>query len=262
VTGIFGRLEHFPVVGSTNDVVRDWLATGEPEVCMAVADAQLAGRGRHGRTWASPAGCGLLVSVGTRPTWIEPSLGWRIGATVSLAAAAAAEDVAGLPPGTIRLKWPNDLVVVAPSGLRKLGGVLAESTGLGGAEPCLVVGLGVNVDWEAGDFPADLAGSMTSLRVLAGEAVSRDDLLGAFRGQLEPRLQALRGGRFEAEAWAGRQQLPGAVVRLEGSGDDPGEWRVLSVDGESGALLVADPAAPGGVRAVTAGEAASAGARV
>jgi BirA family biotin operon repressor/biotin-[acetyl-CoA-carboxylase] ligase len=276
VTGLIARLERLPVVSSTNDVVRDWLADGVPEVCLAVADLQLAGRGRAGRRWTAPAGTSLLLSVGTRPAWIAPDRAWQIAATVSLAIAEAAEDVAGLPAEEIRLKWPNDLVVAAdgsgdrrapgraasgaggPAGaaLAKLGGVLTESTGLGGDEPRLVVGLGLNVDWEARHFPTELAASMTSLRVLAGRPVSRDDLLAAFLERLEPRLDALRRvGRFALDDWAARQLLPGAAVRLEGSGDADGEWLVLAVDGASGELVVADPAAPGGERRIRAGEA-------
>ena len=105
------RQERFAVVGSTNDVVRDWLAAGTPEVCLAVADEQTAGRGRDGRTWSAPAGAALLLSLGFRPTWLAPDRVWRLAATVSLAMADAAEEVAGLPDRAIRLKWPNDLVV-------------------------------------------------------------------------------------------------------------------------------------------------------
>ena len=103
--------ERFAVVGSTNDVVRDWLAAGTPEVCLAVADEQTAGRGREGRTWVAPAGAALLLSVGFRPTWLAPDRAWRLATIVSLAMAEAAEAGAGLPVGAIRLKWPNDLVV-------------------------------------------------------------------------------------------------------------------------------------------------------
>ena len=274
MTGLLARLERLPVVTSTNDVVRDWLADGVPEVCLAVADVQVAGRGRDGRTWISPVGTGLLASVGLRPAWIAPGHAWRAAATVSLAVAEAAEEVAGLPSGTIRLKWPNDLVVEAAAGdgcapggrdprrdgsgavaLRKLGGVLAESTGLGSDDPRLVVGLGLNVDWEARHFPAELAPAMTSLRALVDGPVSRDDLLAAFLDLVERRLDALRGGHFALDDWTARQVLPGATVRLEGSGEADGEWFVLAVDGASGALVVADPAAPGGERRVPAGEA-------
>ena len=59
-TPFFSRQERFARVESTNDIVRGWLAGGTPEVCLAVADEQSAGRGRIGRSWISPAGSGLL----------------------------------------------------------------------------------------------------------------------------------------------------------------------------------------------------------
>jgi len=118
------RAERFASVGSTNDLVRAWLDDGVPEVCLAVADEQTAGRGREGRPWEAPPGAALLLSLGFRPTWLPPDRVWRLAAIVSLAMADAAEEVAGLPEGAIRLKWPNDLVIEA-AGARAL--VAAET---------------------------------------------------------------------------------------------------------------------------------------
>ena len=92
---VIRRQERFASVGSTNDVVRSWLAAGEPEICLAVADEQTAGRGRNGRIWTAPAGVGLLLSLGFRPNWLAPDRVWRLAATVSLAMAHASEEVAG-----------------------------------------------------------------------------------------------------------------------------------------------------------------------
>ena len=109
-TSWLARLEWFDLVGSTNDVVAGWLRHGTPEVCVAIAGEQSAGRGRNGRTWTAPAGASLLMSVGFTPTWLAPEHAWRLGAIVSLAMAEAAEEVARIAAGTVRLKWPNDLV--------------------------------------------------------------------------------------------------------------------------------------------------------
>ncbi len=118
MTGVpfLARQERFASVGSTNDVIRAWLEAGTPEVCLAVADEQTAGRGRDGRSWTAPPGAGLLLSVGFRPTWLEPERAWRLAAIVALAMAEAAEAVGGLRERSIRLKWPNDLVVETWSG--------------------------------------------------------------------------------------------------------------------------------------------------
>jgi BirA family biotin operon repressor/biotin-[acetyl-CoA-carboxylase] ligase len=260
------RQERFAVVGSTNDVVRAWLADGTPEVCLAVADEQSAGRGRDGRRWVAPPGAALLLSLGFRPTWLPPTQAWRLAATTSLAMADAAEEVAGLPDRAIRLKWPNDLVIetvgtavpIAPqiaTEVRKVAGVLGESEGLGSDDPRVVIGLGIDTDWAAPDFPADLATTMTSLREAAhGRPVDHVALLDAFLSRLEVRVEALRGGRFDIADWTERQLTTGRDVTLVDPAGAGTTVRALGVDAASGALVVEDVAASGGERLVVVGE--------
>jgi BirA family biotin operon repressor/biotin-[acetyl-CoA-carboxylase] ligase len=266
VTPFIARQERFPQVASTQGVVRAWLAAGTPEVCLAVADEQAAGRGRSGRTWIALPGRALLLSLGFRPVWLGPEHAWRLAATVSLAMADAAEDAAGLRDRAIRLKWPNDLVIEddAPGeagtgfgggAIRKVGGVLGETDGLGTAAPQVVVGIGINADWAAGEFPADLAATMTSLREASGgRPIHLALLLDGFLSRLEARVEALRAGRFDVGDWVARQLTTGRLVRLEGHGPVVEERLAVGVDPATGALLVADDAAPGGERAVHAGE--------
>jgi BirA family biotin operon repressor/biotin-[acetyl-CoA-carboxylase] ligase len=247
------RRERFAVVGSTNDVVREWLAAGTPEVCLAVAGEQSAGRGREGRTWVAPPGAALLLSLGFRPTWLPPERAWRLAATASLAMAEAAESMIGLLAGTVRLKWPNDLVLdsadVGESGVagwRKLGGVLGESDGLGTSDPRVVIGMGINADWAETDFPADLADDMTSLRMASGDgAVDVVALVDAFVGFLEDRVTSLRRGSFDAAGWHARQATTGRTIRLELPDGTADVVRALAVDSETGALVVqGDPDEP------------------
>jgi BirA family transcriptional regulator, biotin operon repressor / biotin---[acetyl-CoA-carboxylase] ligase len=256
-TPFLSRQERFALVGSTNDVVRGWLADGVPEVSLAVADEQAAGRGRDGRTWTAPAGKALLLSLGFRPTWLAADRVWRLPATVSLAMADAAEEAAGLPDETIRLKWPNDLVVVAddvPGGMRKLAGVLGETSGLGGDDPTAIVGLGINADWAAADFPRELAASMASLREASGgRPIDLVTLLDAFTSRLEARIEALRGGRFDVADWQARQLTTGRTVRIERPDESAEVVVALGVDASTGALVVAG-ADGGAERQVVVGE--------
>jgi BirA family transcriptional regulator, biotin operon repressor / biotin---[acetyl-CoA-carboxylase] ligase len=248
------RSERFDLVGSTNDVVRGWLADGTPEVCLAIAGEQSAGRGRDGRTWQAPAGAALLLSVGFRPSWLPPAQLWRLAASVSLAMAESGESSAGLPQGSIRLKWPNDLVVESGTEIRKLAGILGESEGIGTDDPRAVIGIGVNGDWPSDAFPAELAGTMTSLRAMAGgRPIDHDALQDAFIAGLEDRILALREGRFDVEAWAGRQVTTGRDVVLIGPDGGATSVRALGVDPSSGALVIADTAG-GGRRTVVVGE--------
>ncbi len=260
------RQERFAAVGSTNDVVRSWLADGSPEVCLAIADEQTAGRGRDGRSWLAPPGAALLLSLGFRPAWLPPEQVWRLAATISLAMADAAEEVAGLADGAIRLKWPNDLVVethglavpLAPEvadGVRKLAGVLGETDGLGSDDPRAIIGLGLNTDWAADAFPPELAGSMTSLREASrGRPIDHVALLDAFLGRLEVRVEALRGGRFDVGDWTARQLTTGRDVEVMAPDGAVTLVRALGVDARSGGLVIADPHAPDGERIVLVGE--------
>ena len=245
------RLERFDRVGSTNDVVRGWLADGTPEVCVAVAAEQTAGRGRQGRTWVAPPGAGLLLSAGYRPTWLSPDRVWRLPATVSMAMAEAAERVAGLADESIHLKWPNDLGVDRDGSFRKVGGVLGESDGLGTADPRVVVGIGLNVDWAEADFPSELRGAMTSLRAMAGRAVDGEALLTTFLERLEVLTDRLRRGTFDADPWVARQVTTGRGIELIAPDGTIETAVARGVDPDSGALLVGDGSDP---RSVFVGE--------
>jgi len=256
---VVGRHERFACVASTNDVVRGWLAAGEPEICLAIANEQTAGRGRNGRTWTAPPGAGMLLSLGFRPAWLAPDRAWRLAATVSLAMADAAEEAAALPARSVRLKWPNDLVIatdatgfaLGPARLdevgrtatvRKLGGVLGETEGLGSDDPRVVVGIGLNADWPAAAFPAELAATMTSLRSASGDRpVDAATLLDAFMSGLEARIEALFTGRFDVADWVERQITTGRRIDLVRPDDRVETVLAHGVDVVGGGLRIAAP---------------------
>ncbi len=270
------KLERFEVVESTNDIVSRWLDEGVPEVCVAIADEQTAGRGRSGRTWTAPRHAALLCSLGFRPTYLDPSRLWQLAATVSLAMAEAVEEVSGAPPGTVRLKWPNDLVVADGDSVRKLAGVLGETVGAGTDDPRVVIGIGVNAGWHREDFPPELAASMTSVAELAEgtgaadtarpsagvhstETVTaarslRENLLDGLVQRLRVRLDHLRSGTFPAAEWRDRQLTNGAVVRLERPDGSAELVRALDVDADSGALVIDSLSGEWPARSITVGE--------
>ncbi|CAN5466482.1 biotin--[acetyl-CoA-carboxylase] ligase [soil metagenome] len=231
------RLERFPRLDSTQRVVREWLDDGVPEVCLAVADEQTAGRGRLDRRWLAPAGMALLVSGGFRPPDLSARHAWRLAALAALAMLEAAEEIVALPHGTLALKWPNDLVVRDGRRLRKLGGVLGEAVLEGHRVASAVVGLGINVDWPAAAFPPALAEGMTSLREVAGAGVDRDALLDAWLQRLERKRVVAAGGVFPARTWVDRQMTTGAQVEVH-LDDRVVRGRGIGVDPEDGGLLL------------------------
>jgi BirA family biotin operon repressor/biotin-[acetyl-CoA-carboxylase] ligase len=266
------RVEWLDEVESTNDLVANWLRDGTPEVCVAVADAQTAGRGRSGRAWIAPRGAALLCSIGFHPTWLAPDRTWRLAAIVALAMAEAAERHAGLPDGAIRLKWPNDLVIATDAAgrvisdaaalagtsdivVRKLAGVLGETDGLGTEEARAVIGIGLNAGWARATFPPELEAGMTSLEdTTGGRPIDRRALLEGFLDRLEPRVGALRAGAFDGEGWRERQLTNGRPVRLDRPDGRSETVQARRVDDATGALVVADPDAASGERHVLVGE--------
>ena len=174
------------------------LARGLPEGGVAACDEQTAGRGRHGRSWVSPPGSGLLFSLALRPRTPPDRL-----AAFSL---VAAEAVAVVCHPDALVRWPNDVVI----GGRKLAGVLPE---LG--EGTLVVGVGINVDLDAGLLPADARVPPTSLLIETGRPGDRVQLLVSLLEELEHRYDA-----FERDGFPGleRDELRGRTVSLAGGG--------------------------------------------
>lgn len=236
------RLESFGRVDSTQRIVREWLEGAVPEVAVATADEQTAGRGRQGRGWTAPPGRALLVSAGFRPDGLPLRHGWRLAATAALAMLDAAEDAAGLQDDTLWLKWPNDIVADGSDGLpRKIAGVLGETVGDGARLASAVIGIGINVDWPATEFPSDLAPMMTSLREVAnGRPVAREALLDGYLARLEPRYEALLAGSFDAGGWSRRQLTTGRSVEVA-TGMVTLDGRGVGVDPETGALLLRTP---------------------
>ncbi len=190
----FADVRRFDELDSTNRYLLDEARRGAPDGVVVVVDRQSAGRGRLGRRWEAPPGACLLASVLLRPR-LPLSERYLTTACVALAAVEATAEVGGVALG---VKWPNDLL--APDG-RKVAGVLAEAEG-----DAVVVGIGVNVAWPTDDADlaapalADLAGRATSLAALAGQVVSRGDLLDGLLAALEPRAAAL-------DEAAGRRRL-------------------------------------------------------
>lgn len=173
-TSRLGPIIRLAEVDSTNRYLLDAARAGEASGTVVVADHQSAGRGRLGRTWEAPVGASLLMSVLLRPE-IAPEITIAsvhlLTMAAGLAMADAVEAVAGFAP---ILKWPNDLLV----GNRKLCGMLTESEISDGSLRCVVVGIGVNVQWS--DFPAELVETATACNLVAGRDISRDELLEEF----------------------------------------------------------------------------------
>jgi BirA family biotin operon repressor/biotin-[acetyl-CoA-carboxylase] ligase len=170
-------------VDSTNRWLGERADAGAPEGAAVTADAQNAGRGRLDRAWHSPPGLNLYASVLLRPA-VPLDRVASLSLVLGLAVRRAILELApGLEP---RLKWPNDVWI----GSRKLCGILCDMR----AEPeqvrHVVAGIGLNVNIDARDFPAEFAAGATSLRIESGKTMSRALVLAAILNNLEPLYDA------------------------------------------------------------------------
>ncbi|MFY1634113.1 biotin--[acetyl-CoA-carboxylase] ligase [Solwaraspora sp. WMMB335] len=194
--GLWTALEVRAQTGSTNADVLAAAQAGAAEGLVVTAERQTAGRGRHGRSWLSPARAGLAVSVLLRPDVAQPSRDWpavpaaRFGWLPLLVGVALADAVAHLTGLPVGLKWPNDLLI----GEAKCAGILAEAAscaGYGGT--AVVVGVGLNVTLRAGELPPAAAGlPVTSLQLAGAAAADRDPLLRALLRGVEQWYQRWR----------------------------------------------------------------------
>jgi BirA family biotin operon repressor/biotin-[acetyl-CoA-carboxylase] ligase len=239
------RVLWYDEIGSTNDRALAWAELGAEEGCLVVADAQSAGRGRLGRSWASPAGAGIYATVLLRP---PPHATGLLTLAAGLAVAEGIERATGLHA---HLKWPNDVVLPTRIGLpRKLAGILAEAGSSGERTLHVVVGMGINVLPAA--YPADVASRATSLESELGRPVSRGLVLAECLAALWFRYSSLVGGGSAGVLVAWRERAAATFARrVEWDGPAGRRAGVARDVGDDGALLVE---ADGGLVRVTAGE--------
>jgi BirA family biotin operon repressor/biotin-[acetyl-CoA-carboxylase] ligase len=231
-------------VGSTNDHIMAAGRAGSPEGLAVLADRQTAGRGRLGRAWASPPGVGVYTSILLRPRQParhSPLLTLVAGLTVADAIAG----ITGLAP---RLKWPNDVLVDG----RKVAGILTEMASLDAWVGYVVIGIGINVNHGAGDFPEDLRLAATSLLLAAARPIPRGDVAAEVYNGLDRWYQVFCEGRFEAILAGGRDRSATLGQPVEVLGGEGG-WEGLAEDLDAdGALLVREEG--GGLRRVLASD--------
>lgn len=220
-------------VASTNDEAMIRAGQGAPAWTVVRASSQTAGRGRRGRSFASPPGNSYTSFV------LRPGGGAGRSAQIALVAGlAVAEAIAHVAPGLAQpaCKWPNDVLVDG----HKVSGILVEAATSGDTVDHVVVGIGINLVSHP-ELPGLRIGDLASL---GAPGIGRDTMLAALCERLLDRIGAWERGGFEAvrQAWLARAAGLGRNVRIEDGGRAlSGE--LVDVDGE-GALVLAEPAGP------------------
>lgn len=232
------KIIYLDEIDSTNREVRRLGDAGAVEGTVVIADCQTGGKGRLGRTWFSPAGTGIWMSLLLRPE-LPPE---KVSGITLMAATSVCRAIRSATGLNTQIKWPNDLVIDG----KKVCGILTESAILDGELKFAVLGIGVNVNQT--EFPGDLPHAW-SLAMTAERELNREGLieccLNCLKEDYERYVQSgdLRQLRQEYEAHLVNLDQPVRVLSPAGEWtgvakgiNDSGDLIVLNDQGESVAV--------------------------
>ena len=230
-TNVIGRDIHvFEQTTSTNDVIEKLARDGVKEGAVVFAESQTKGRGRLGRMWISPERKGLWFSVLLRPD-LHPQKTTQLTVASATALRRAIQSETGLHP---EIKWPNDILI----GGKKVAGVLTELSAELDRVRHVILGIGVDVNLVASEFPPELRKLATSLKIESGRMIARAELATAILRELDSDYARICSGFFAevADEWQEHCKTIGREVTIQ-----IGERRIRghaeSLD-DDGALLL------------------------
>lgn len=235
----------FDVIGSTNTEAKRLAQEGAPHGTVLLAHRQTGGRGRMGRSFSSPAGQGIYMSVILRPGCTAAEL-MHLTCAVAVAMCDAVEQVSGFRP---RIKWINDLLAKD----KKLGGILTELSLIPRTDRVdfAIVGIGINCLQETGDFPPELQDIAISLKTATGRAVDTVQLAAAMMVALHSMSEMLLSDKafLMARYTKDCSTLGQDILLLRGNERTP--CHALSLDPD-GALVAKFP--DGSIEVIHSGE--------
>lgn len=177
-TETLGRHIHYEEsVDSTQRIAHRLAYEGAPEGTVVIAEEQVSGRGRMDRKWHSPKYTGVWMSVILRPN-IPPPKAPQLTLITAVAVVQAIEELTGLHP---QIKWPNDILMNG----KKVTGILTELQADADRIISIIIGIGINVNQQAEDYPGELKDIATSLSIEKGEKLQRAELIKILLGKLE-----------------------------------------------------------------------------
>ena len=233
----------YDTISSTNTHAKQMAREGAPHGTVLIAGQQTGGRGRMGRTFQSPAGMGVYLSVILRPNCAPKHL-MHLTCAAGVAMMDAVEAVSGIRP---QVKWINDLVIKG----KKLGGILTEMSVEKGIVDYAIIGIGINCLQKETDFPLEISSIATSLSMAAEKTVSPEVLAAAMTESLW-KLDSALFSQKECLMARYRQDcitLGKEIQVIRGDTVLPG--KAVDIDDEGG-LLVQYP--DGTVQVVSSGE--------
>lgn len=221
----------FRETDSTQTIARRLANDGVGEGAVILAEGQTRGKGRRGRSWFSPPGQGIWISIILRPS-ISPFQSGRICLTSALAVAEAIREITGLPA---LIKWPNDILI----GRKKVGGILIEMMAETDLVKFIILGIGVNVNQDK--FSEELKEKALSLKQEKRGEVSRLSLLQEILRKLDNYYLSLKKGEFDTliSRWRKLSVTLGKQIRVSFQGETV-EGQAIGIDGQGALLLRLD----------------------
>ena len=207
------KIYSYPVVQSTNELLKEMAQQGEPAGTLLLAEYQSHGKGRRGRQWQAPAGTSLLLSLLFRPDWPVKQANWL----TMIAGLAVSRAINGETSLTTALKWPNDVVISRDGLIRKFGGILLESVANEQRLRWVVLGIGLNVNIPGDQLPKTETPA-TSLSIELDRAVPREQLLIRLLQDLELLYISAENGLSPHPEWNNLLVNLGKPVRVTGAG--------------------------------------------
>ncbi|MBO5197711.1 MAG: biotin--[acetyl-CoA-carboxylase] ligase [Lachnospiraceae bacterium] len=201
-------------LASTNTTAKELAARGVPSGSAVLAESQSAGRGRLGRSFFSPKGGGIYLSIVLRPPREEAAI-LRLTTAVCVAVCAAVSRITGIHTD---IKWVNDIYLHE----KKLCGILCEGVvNSNGTLDAVVAGIGINVERHASEFPAELAHTACALYESDAPTGIREALLAAILREVTDCTNTLLDGSYLPEYRRRSMLLGREVVLMNRRPDDP-----------------------------------------
>ncbi|MFH2011505.1 MAG: biotin--[acetyl-CoA-carboxylase] ligase [Pseudomonadota bacterium] len=216
---------------STNLIARNLAMNGAREGTLVTAEEQTKGRGRLSRSWLSPSYKNILMSIIFRPK-VQPSQVFSLTMLTSLAIVKAIKNITVLDP---LIKWPNDIYI----GGKKIGGILTEFSAEQDQINFVIVGVGLNVNFDPSIYP-EIGDTSTSISKALGKEISRVKLLRSILEEIEKGYNLFKEGKITQirNEWDTHSLLTGKPVKVTSFGNTE-EGIAESVD-EDGYLILRD----------------------
>ncbi len=226
------KIHYLSETDSTNNVARELAEQGFKEGTIVVSETQTRGKGRLGRKWISPKG-GIWLSIILKPK-IKPSELIKITLLTAVAVAKAIKEELNI---NAEIKWPNDVLVDE----RKVCGILTETFSQGEKLQYVIVGIGINANFDISVFPEELRRTATSLKKVLGREINRERLICSLLRKMEFYYEALMKGRTKAilNEWRKLSSMLGYKVEVS-SFKERFEGTAVDIDNEGWLIVKLD----------------------